>query len=194
MMKYRTVAAVLLLTMSIGPAAADFQNSAPALVLEVLYGPGGGPERFRADLQDELLNDLRARNCFPAVSEMADGGKLLLRVTLEAPVEETRDDLSLHGSMRNAEEHGMSSTTTTIRVNAVLELLLPWTREIFRSKKIRVEESYRPHFAHEDGSGEARKRMIRWLASRVAGYACKAEGKKLRKRLQEEEPAKPASR
>ncbi len=180
----RRSTAVLMALTAILPAAAGPDTTAgPALAVEVLYGPGGGPERFRVDFEDALLVELRLRSCFPAVLDNGDDAALLFRVFLNAPVEEQHNSLSLPGSLRNEQEQGGASTTYRIRIHADMEILLPESRELFRGKRIRREVSYRPTFAWEDGSAETRDKMIRSLAFHVAGYACKANGSKLRKRL-----------
>ncbi len=185
-MRCLRVTAVLATLLTAFAAGAGPGKVSPPLAVEVLYGPGGGPDRFRTDFRDALLLDLRSRSCFPSVVENGDDGMLLFRVILEAPVVENMNDLSLYGSLVNEEQHGDSSTTIRIRIYAVLEVLLPGTREIFRSKRIREEASYRPIFAWEDGTAEARDELIRGFAFKVAGYACKADGKKLQRKLQEE--------
>ena len=179
------IAGVVMALVSILPAVASSPAPIPALAVEVLYGPSGGPDRFRSDFQDELLRELRSRGCYPTVIVSGDGGELLFRVSLEAPLEEQHNTLSLAGSMRNENEMGSSTTTSTIRIHADMEILLPGTRELFRGKRIRSEASYRPTFAWEDGSAEARDELLRGFADQVAGFACKANGKKLRKRLVE---------
>jgi hypothetical protein len=184
-MRCRNVAAVLAALLTAFAAGAGPGTVTAPLAVEVLFGPGGGPDRFRVDFRDALLLDLRARGCFPAIVGNDDDGILLFRVTLEAPVAESLNDLSLHGSLTNEEQYGTASTTTRIRIYAVMEILLPGAREIFRSKRIRAEASYRATFAWEDGAAEARDELILGLASQVAGYACKADGKKLQKKLQE---------
>ena len=181
------VAAVLAVLLTACAAGAGQGTVAPPLAVEVLYGAGGGPDRFRVDFTDALLLDLRARSCFPEVVGNANDRMLLFRVTLEAPVSESLNDLSLHGSLANEEQYGSASTTIRIRIYAVMEILLPGTREVFRGKRIRGEASYRPTFAWEDGAAEARDELLSGLAFTVAGYACKAEGKKLRKMLRQAE-------
>jgi hypothetical protein len=169
--------------MAIFPALSGPQAAEPVLAVQVLYGPEGGPERFRADFENELLQDLRARGCFSAVVEADAGTELLFRVLLEAPVEEQHNTLSLAGSIRNEDEMGTSSTTSIIRVHADLAIRLPASGELFRSKRIRGQASYQPTFAWEDGTAEVRDDLIRDFARQLAGFACKANGRKLRKKL-----------
>ncbi len=181
------VAAVLAVLLTAFAAGAGQGTVAPPLAVEVLYGEGGGPERFRVDFTDALLLDLRARSCFAEIAGNADDRMLLFRVTLEAPVSESLNDLSLHGSLAHEDQYGTARNTIRIRIYAEMEIVLPGTREVFRGKRIRSEASYRPTFAWEDGAAEARDELIGGLAFTVAGYACKAEGKKLRKMLREAE-------
>ena len=182
-MRARRIAAGLLVLTAILTAAAGHDATGQSLSVQVQYGPGGGPERFRIDFGDALLLELRSRGCYGPILDNDDGDVLLFRVVLEAPVEEHLNDLSITGSLRNETERGTSSATSRIRVYADMEILLPGSRELFREKRIRGEASYRPIFAWEDGSAEARDELISGFASQVAGYACKANGKKLRKRL-----------
>ena len=182
-MPHRRIAVLLLMLTVIVPAVAGSDAAGPALTVQVTYGPGGGPERFRADFSEALLRDLRSRGCFPAVVADGEGSGLLFRVSLEAPLEEERNELSLAGSLRNEEEMGNSRATSTIRIYADMEIVLPGSGELFRGKRIRGQASYRPTFAWEDGSAEVRDELIRGFAAQVAGYACKSNGKKLRKRL-----------
>jgi len=179
------IAGALLALISILPAVAGSPAPIPTLAVEVLYGSSGGPDRFRSDFQDELLRELRSRGCYPTIIVSGNGGELLFRVFLEAPLEEQHNTLSLAGSLRNENEMGPSTTTSTIRIHADMEILLPGARELFRGKRIRGEASYRPTFAWEDGAAEARDELLRGFADQVAGFACKANGKKLRKRLAE---------
>jgi len=179
----RGIAAGLLALMAFMPVPAGSPASETALAVHVLYGPAGGPERFRSDFEAALLQDLRAAGCYSAIVQDSAGTELLFRVVLEAPVEEQHNSLSLAGSIRNEDEMGTSSTTSLIRIHAYLAILLPGSGELFRSKRIRGQASYRPTFAWEDGTAEARDDLIRDLADRFAAYACKANGRKLRKKL-----------
>jgi hypothetical protein len=179
----RKIAAVLMALTAILPAAAGPSPAGPALAVEVLYGPEGGPDRFRTDFEDELLLNLRSRGCFEAILAGGEGGDVLFRVVLEAPLEEELNTLSLAGSIRNEDEMGTSSTTSSIRIHADMEIVLTASGELFRSKRIRGQASYQSTFAWEDGSVESRDDLIRDFAAQMAGYACKANGKKLRKKL-----------
>ena len=193
-MRCRGITAVLATLLTAFATGASPGIVSPPLAVEVRYGPGGGPDRFRIDFMDALLLDLRSRSCFPSVANNGDDGMLLFRVILEAPLTESLNDLSLYGSLVNEEQHGEASATIRIRIYVVMEILLPGTREIFRSKRIRKEASYRPVFAWEDGTAEARDELIRGLAFQAAGYACNAGGKKLQKKLQEGKIREPTPR
>jgi hypothetical protein len=187
-MACRSIAAVLLALALFAPAAPASDSNAVPLGVEVMYDRGGGPERFRSDFAAALVTELRSRGCYPSILDRPEPGALLFRVVLEAPLQEQLNDLSLPGSLRNEQEMGAASTTYKTRIYAGLEIHLPEPRELFRGKRLRGETSYRPTFAWEDGAAESRDELIRGFASQVAGFACKADNRKLRRKLAERSP------
>lgn len=187
-MACRSTVAVLLALTLFAPAAPASGKTAAPLGVEVIYDRAGGPERFRTDFSAALMTELRSRGCFPSILNRPGPAALLFRVILEAPLQEQLNDLSLPGSLRNEREMGAASTTYQIRIQAGLEIHLPEPRELFRAKRIRGEASYRPTFAWEDGAAESREDLIRGFASKAAGFACKANNRKLTRKLAERRP------
>ncbi|GEM_PF-6446018 len=162
--------------------AGGFGKTPGTLNVQVIYDTNGGPERFRADLQDDLVRELDFRECFERVVSATafEPSKIVFRVTLAAPLEEQENSLSIHESIRARAETGEDTATYSIRLDSSLELFAPGKSLPVASTRLNKRVRYRPQFGWEDGSLQARTDLLRVYVQHAANWVCKKGKKKLR--------------
>lgn len=176
----------LLAAAAASPAAAAKQKPFDVKV-DVIYGPTPGSERFREEVEREVVRLLAESRCFRSAERVPEEGAaegLMLRVTLGRAAERTRHEITLSGRDspgRPPEDRRHETAHMEVRVGLSLSLL-PDGRTV-RERGFRAAQRYRPSYG-EDGRYEVRRMLVERVARETVQFCCNGSIKRLKREIE----------
>lgn len=181
----------LLLALVVLPATPALAGGGPApysVVVDVAFGPEGGPASLRDDIVRGLLRELDRNRCFASVARLQPDvepqADLLLRLVITELEDRTEYEISL--AQRDSPNTTPSEKRRLIaRLEAQVRQEI-WTlpeENLARVRRFKANAAYRPLF-NEDGRYEVELRLVDDLVRSTRAFACKGGAKKLTREVE----------
>lgn len=191
MLRIKPKSLILAFVLCVVAGSADAKDEAPLpyqLGVAIRYGNTGGPERYRQELEQRLINGLGQKSCFETVERFdpqhPERSSLELMILIDEFEEQMRYDVSMAvlNDPRQSEE---VQRQVTAEAEAQIQLELRTLPEfaVVRERRLSLREAYRPVF-REDPRYEVRRAMVDELIKVARGFACKGSSKKLLRQIE----------